>query len=235
MKTSKTPATLIVGMLALAAAVAAHADAPTRLLSQEMGHVAPDQSFSVDLDYQFTSTGLDGGLRIGAFGGEVLIDSKSLTDFDGSTLAFTNIGYKANVAKNFAAYGLISYINVDNGTTSNSFTDFGIGVAYTIDVGSGLSFNVNPELLTDDTGIRGKDTTFFLRGGVKYDLPVKTKVSLIGEVALEDNDVLDTAVNLGARWEPRKGVTIDFIIYNDMGDNGSTKGGPGAIRANIAL
>ena len=60
---------LLVGSATALAASFVQAE-PTRLFSQETAEVSKE--VSVDLDY-LGSNGLAGGLRIGAFGGEVLV------------------------------------------------------------------------------------------------------------------------------------------------------------------
>jgi hypothetical protein len=231
------PFKTMIGAAAMTAAVAAHAE-PTRLVTQELGRVAPADSVSADLEYLFLSTGITGGLRIGAFGGEVLLNARNTAALDGSDLAVTNLGYKAPLGPGLAVYGLLSYARVGAPGGGNvSATEFGMGLAYTLRQGA-LTVNLNPELLTDDDNVfRGGDTTIFIRGGALFPLPVKMrgKLSLLGEVTLENSDFLDTTINLGARWEPRKDVTIDFVIFNDQGDAGDVQGIPGALKVNIAF
>lgn len=228
----------LIGAAAITAAVAAHAE-PTRLVSQELGRVAPADSVSADLEYVFLSTGVTGGLRIGAFGGEVLLNARNTAALDGSDLAITNLGYKVPIGPGVAVYGLLSYARVGapGGGASVSATEIGLGLAYTLREGP-LTVNVNPEILTDDdNAFRGGDTTLFIRGGALYALPVRMpgRLSLLGEIILENSDVLDTTINLGARWEPRKDVTIDFVMFNDQGDAGDVQGIPGAVKVNIAF
>jgi hypothetical protein len=182
-------------------------------------------------------------VRVGAFGGEVLVNIRNAdlireTSLDGSNLAITNLGYKVPLGPGLAAYGLLSYARIGApGGGSVSATEFAVGLAYTLRQG-GLTINVNPELLTDDdAAFRGGDSTIFIRGGALFPLPVKMsgRLSLLGELTLENSDVLDTTINLGARWEPRKDVTIDFVMFNDQGDAGDTQGIPGFIKVNIAF
>jgi hypothetical protein len=227
----------MIGVIVMTVAVGAHA-APTRLVTQELGRVAPADSISADLEYLFLSTGITGGLRIGAFRGEVLLNARNTAALDGSDLAITNLGYKASVGRDLAVYGLMSYLRVDPPVgASVSATEFGVGLAYTLRQGA-LTFNLNPELLTDDdNAFRGGDTTIFVRGGALFELPLRMsgKLSLLGEVTLENSDFLDTTINLGARWELRKDVTIDFVLFNDQGDAGDEQGIPGALKVNIAF
>src|SRR5260370_243662 len=89
----------------------------SRLFSQELGEVTKD--ISVDLDYNSTATGassvgLAAGLRIGAFGGEVLVNTKNALDLASSGFDTAGVGYKMVVAPHLAVYGILSYNKIDN-------------------------------------------------------------------------------------------------------------------------
>jgi len=215
---------------------------PSRLFSQELGEVGKD--ISVDLDYGGTtplSVGFAAGVRIPAFGGEVLVNTKNGLDLAKSGFTTTGFGYKAAVSRGFAAYGILSYNKIDPpgpGVSPDATTNLAIGAAYTMHQGN-LIFNVNPEMVTDDGNLngRGDETTLFLKLGAGYILPDQKygKWTLIGEVIAENSDFLDTGFNLGARWE-RKNFTLDFVVLNNRGDKGGSNTGiPGAIRVNIAF
>ncbi len=82
----KQPLKLLFALAAALAGTFAQAE-PSRLFSQELGEVTKD--ISVDLDYNSTATGassvgLAAGLRIGAFGGEVLVNTKNALDLASS-------------------------------------------------------------------------------------------------------------------------------------------------------
>jgi hypothetical protein len=230
----KHPWKLLLGSTALAAASVVQAEPPTRLFVQETGEVSKEMS--IDLDYNLgpSSSGLAGGLRIGAFGGEVLLNSKTDLSLDGSGFDGSNIGYKAMVMPNLAAYGILSHEKVEG---FPSTTNFAIGASYTMRIDR-LMLNGNVEYVTDDQGFngRGDESTLFLKGGVGYLIPSNYgRFTAIGELVLEDNDFLDTVVNLGLRWEPRKNISVDFVLVNERGDNGSMNGLPGAVRLNIVF
>jgi hypothetical protein len=223
---------LLVGSATALAASLAQAE-PTRLFSQETAEVSKE--VSVDLDYvAFGSNGLAGGLRIGAFGGEVLVNSKNNLDLAGSGFNGGNIGYKRTIMPNLAAYAMLAHDNPDG---APSTTDFAIGAAYTMRIQQ-LLLNANLEYVTDDDAVngRGDEATMFIKLGAGYGIPSTAgRFTLIGELVLEDNDVLDTVFNLGVRWEVRRNINVDFIVVNDRGDNGGNNGLPGAVRLNIAF
>jgi hypothetical protein len=218
--------------LLLLAATSAQAE-PTRLFSQEIAEATKE--VSVDLDYGLAgSVGLAGGLRIGAFGGEVLVNAKNDLDLAGSGFSGGNIGYKRVVVPNLAVFGVLAHDNPDG---APSTTDFAIGAAYTMRMKE-LLLNASLEYVTDDDGVngRGDDNTMFLKLGAGYAIPSNAgRFTVIGELVLEDNDALDTVFNLGLRWEVRRNINVDFVIVNDRGDNGSRSGLPGAVRLNLAF
>jgi hypothetical protein len=204
---------------------------PTRLFSQETADVSKE--VSVDLDY-VGSNGLAGGLRIGAFGGEVLVNSKNNLDLANSGFTGGNVGYKRTIMPNLALYGILAHDNPDG---APSTTDFAIGAAYTMRIQQ-LLLNANLEYVTDDDNVnnRGDESTMFIKLGAGYGIPSTAgRFTLIGELILEDNDVLDTVFNLGVRWEVRRNINVDFVVVNDRGDAGGNNGLPGAVRLNIAF
>jgi hypothetical protein len=221
------------GIALLVLAMAAQAQ-PSRLLSQETAAVAGD--VSVDLDYNGApqSVGLAAGMRIGAFGGEVLVNAKPPTSLDGSGFVSSNIGYKKVIMPRLAAYGIVAYDNPEN---ASSTFDVAIGAAYTLTYRDVL-LNLNAEVVTDEDGRnnRGDRSTFFIKGGAGY--PIETgagRVTLMMELIAESNSSLDSVLNLGARWQPRRNVSVDFVVLNERGDNGSHSGLPGGVRLNISF
>jgi hypothetical protein len=218
-----------------------HAE-PSRLFVQELGEVSKD--ISVDLDYATgSSNGLAAGLRVGAFGGEVLVNTKNDLDLAGSGFDAPNLGYKRVVAPRLAVYGILSYDKVDPpgpGATPPARTNVAVGAAYTVQLRNNLLLTVNPEFVTDDgnTNNRGDSNTLFIKAGIGYPLRNQRygRITLIGEVIGENNDNLDTSFNLGLRWELRRNLTLDAVLVNDRGSRGgSNTGVPGMIRLNIAL
>ncbi|MCW8956270.1 MAG: hypothetical protein OQL09_05255 [Gammaproteobacteria bacterium] len=221
------------GLLAAAMSSSVYAE-PTRTFFTETADIAPNGSVSLDLDYGFDDIAGGTGIRIGALGGEILLNNTQAGQ--GQTFVASSIGYKKVLQKNLSAYGIISYVNDD---VLGSYTDFAIGAAYTIKQ-KDLTININGEILSDDTGVagfppRGGDTTLFVKGAIKLPIDnVLPNSSLIAEVALEDNDLLETQSAFGVRWEPSKRVTADLIVYVDEGTT-DTIGLPGYIKLNLAF
>src|SRR5688572_2298522 len=108
--------------------------APSRLFAQELAEVSKD--ISVDLDYASgLSSGLAAGLRVGAFGGEVLVNTKNDLDLARSGFDTANVGYKRVVEPRIALYGIFSYDKVDApgpGANPRPTTNMAVGVAYAI-------------------------------------------------------------------------------------------------------
>jgi len=210
---------------------------PSRVFFQETADIEAAGSISLELDYPFGAHGLSAGLRTGAFDGVILINSHAEA---GTRMGFarSSVGYKRMIRKNIAAYGVLSYFD----DKVNSGTDVAIGAAYTVKSGT-LTYNINPELITDEVdGIRGSKNTIFIKGSAIFPLTTLTigKASAIAEFNLVNNNKLDSIINLGLRWVPRKDVTLDFILYSDRGSplvnanvDDIDKGIPGWIKANI--
>lgn len=219
---------------------------PSRLFFQETAYIESNDSISLDLDYPFNSHGATAGLRMGAFDGVILINSHTETG-SGTRMGFIrpNAGFKKIIQKNLAAYAVLSYYADEN----DSDLDLALGLAYTVKSGT-FTYNINPELITDRRSkLRGLQDTIFIKGAIMVPLSLikKGKASVIVEINLENNKKLDTIFNFGFRWQPRKDITLDFILYSDRGNikifnsgNNTTvviedneKGIPGWIKVNI--
>ena len=209
---------------------------PSRLFTQQTAAIEPNGSAALDLDYPFTGAGFVTGLRIGSFDGVVMINSHpetgTRTGFDASS-----IGYKKPIGNNLSAYGVISYYH--NEGPNYSGTDFAIGAAYTATSGA-LTYNINPEFITDDqAGTRGLKNTLFLKGAILMPLSAikANNSSFVAELDLENSSYLDTILNLGIRWKPRKDMTLDFVFCSNRNSPGGVQskeqGIPGWIKANI--
>ncbi|MDH5786400.1 MAG: hypothetical protein OEZ16_12450, partial [Chromatiales bacterium] len=219
---------------------------PSHFFMTESAATAANGSASLAFDYINTTasnSGNSAGARVGAFGGEVMINT--LPNHSATGFNTPHIGYKTNVMPNLSAYGIFSHYN-DPAPGTDPVNDFAIGAAYTIDFGTGKA-GVDAQLITDngfDSLIpgsgngRGGDTTIFVKGAGQFDIPnIPSKVGLIGEIILENNDALYTMVNLGVRWNPMNNVTADFVLYHDDGSNlnDSMTGIPGAVRLSITF
>lgn len=212
------------GLLTAAISSTAYAE-PTRTFFSETAETAIDGTVSIDVEYQFNESGTNTGARIGAFGGEVLLNNGN-TGF-----ATSSIGYKKIFQKDLAFYGILSYLNND----IESFTDIALGAVYTLNL-KDVSFNFNGELITDDSEtLRGGDSTLFIKAAVIFPInKARTNISLIAEVAVENNDLLDTGTALGLRWQPSSRLTTDFIVFADNGVDDTT-GIPGYVKLNFAF
>jgi hypothetical protein len=231
---------LLIASAAALAGACAQAGEPSRLFAQELGEVSKE--LSVDLDYSSSSTGLAASLRLPAFGGEVLVNTKNDLDLARSGFGAPNAGYKRVIAPHIAVYGILSYEKLDApgpGANPPSSTNFAFGLAYTLRRFNWV-LNINPEFVTDDanTNGRGDKTTLFVKAGVGYILRNERygRTTLIAEVIGENNDNLDTTLNFGLRWEPRRNITLDAVVLNDRGNRGgSSTRIPGMLRLNIAF
>jgi len=209
---------------------------PSRVFTQETTAIETAGSISLDLDYPFSDLGLTTGLRVAAFDGVVLINSHPETGTRTGFATSSSVGFKKIIQNNIAAYGVVSYYD----DRVNSGTDIAIGAAYTVKSGT-LTYNINPEFITDEVaGTRALKNTLFVKGSAMFPLAaVKIgKASVVAELNLENNSALDSIINLGMRWIPRKDITLDFVLYSDRGNPGGgaddiEKGIPGWIKANI--
>jgi hypothetical protein len=215
--------TISVPIMALLLSSAALAQ-PSRTFFSETGTTAIKDKVSIDLEYDFDNDANATGIRLGKFGGEVLLNITN------AEFAASSIGYKREIRKDIALYGLLSYFN-DSGP-SDSYTDIAVGIAYTLKLKE-ISFNFNGEFITDDSETRrGGDNTLFLKAAALLPLTIdNSSTTLILEIAAENNDSLDTGAAFGVRWQPSQNLTTDFILYVDNGSNDAT-GIPGYIKLN---
>lgn len=232
---------LLIATTALAATTA-QAE-PTRLLNQETAEIAKD--VTVEFDYNIATNGVAPTVRAGAFGGEVLLNTKSVVAVGNSGFGATNVGYKLGVGNGLAVYGFFSYNKVETGTgtaaATTKNTDLAVGAAFTLRQGQNLILNANAEFVTDDGGFngRGDKNTLFVKLGGGYILPPSAngQFTLMGGLEIENSDVpaIDTVLTLGVRWAVRKNVTVDFLVFNDMGDAGSSHGIPSVARLGVSF
>jgi len=201
--------------------------APSRTFFSETARTAPQDQISLDLEYNFDNDASGTGIRLGKFGGEVLLNITN------SEFAASSLGYKKTINNDLAIYGLLSYLNDDN--RADSFTDIAVGIAYTLPL-KGVTFNFNGEFITDDSDtLRGGDNTLFLKIAALVPLTIdNSSADLIFELAAENNDNLDTGAAFGLRWQPSNQITTDFILYLDDGNDDAT-GIPGYIKLNYAF
>lgn len=209
---NKTIHSLLFVSLSAVATASAHAADTSRFFTGETSTTLSSGAASIDLEYSFISLGFESGIRAGALGGEIMLNSASDPH---SGFFNSGIGYKKSIAKDLAAYGVISHY--DDGTVGNSATNFALGAAYTMKTG-GITLNINPELVTDDGGLngRGNKSTLFIKGLAAYKLN-NMPVSLVAEIVLDNNSFVERNINLGVRWQPKKNLTVDVVVYHDDG------------------
>ncbi len=192
---------------------------------QETATVTADGDILVDL---YNTTNYRDMIRIGAFGGEVMISPETGNAAHG-------LGYKASINPKVAAYGMMF---LDNDA---SFTNITLGASYTT-MASGLLLNGNFELFSqsDTTGANGPSETFVdLRGSAFYRLEnesVKGSLYLGGELDMEISPNSDTDVYLGVRWIPKSNVILDLGAFESLGGPSiSTVGTPVFVRLNLGF
>ena len=192
---------------------------------QETATVTADGDILVDL---YNTTNYRDMIRIGAFGGEVMINADGGNDAHG-------LGYKAAINQNVAAYGMLF---LDNDA---SYTNITVGASYTT-MASGFVLNGNIELFSqsDTTGANGPSETFIdLRGSAFYRLAnesVKGSLYLGGELDLELDPDSDSDVYLGVRWIPKRNIILDLGAFESLGGpSTSTVGTPVFVRLNVGF
>lgn len=197
---------------------------PTRTFFTETSEIAAKDSVSIDLEYSFISLGTSTSIRLGKLAGEVLVNMSN-TGFPGSSL-----GYKGALSDSLSVYGLISTVSA--GTPSVSYTDVGLGVAYSVPF-EDININLNGEFVTDDSNsVRGGDNTLFIKAAMQVPFTLdNSPASLIVEMVLENNDFLESGASFGVRWLPVPKLTTDFVFFVDNGSNDAS-GFPGYIKLN---
>ena len=192
---------------------------------QETATVTADGDILVDL---YNTTNYRDMVRIGAFGGEIMISPETGNAAHG-------LGYKASINPKIAAYGMMF---LDNDA---SFTNITVGASYTT-IASGFLLNGNMELFSqsDTTGANGPSETFVdLRGSAFYRLSnnsVKGSLYLGGEIDMEISPDSDSDVYLGVRWIPKRNIILDLGAFQSLGGPGtSTVGTPVFVRLNVGF
>ena len=195
---------------------------------QETAALTLDGDIRVDL---FNNTNYRDMIRVGAYGGEIMISPE-----DGK--AAHGVGYKFSINSNIAAYGMLF---LDN---DNSYTNITAGASYTTNTGSYI-LNGNVELFSQsDTTPRGgpgagpSETFIDLRGSAFYRLAnesIKGSLYLGGEIDMEFSPNSDTDVYFGVRWIPKRTVILDLGAYQSIGGDTSTVGTPVFLRLNIGF
>jgi hypothetical protein len=199
--------------------------APSFGFDQETSSVVEEGSVLIDL---YNSTGYRSMVRVGAFGGEVMVHPSQGN-------AARGIGYKRAINPDFSAYGMLF---IDNDA---SFTNFTLGAAYTT-MASGFILNLNAEMFNQSDLTPGVSETFMdVRGSAFYPLHMASKngaMSLGVEIDQEVSPDSITDVYLGARWMPNRNIILDLGLYRSLGavspaPTTSTVATPAFVRVNV--
>ena len=190
---------------------------------QETAAVTADGDILVDL---FNDTNYRDMIRIGAFGGEIMINPDSGNAAHG-------LGYKFSINDKIAAYGML-FIDTDE-----SFTNITAGASYTANA-SGFLLNGNIEIFSQSDTDAGPSETFVdLRGSAFYRMDndsIKGSLYLGGEIDLEISPDSDADVYLGVRWIPKRNIILDLGAFESLGEpSTSTVGTPVFVRINIGF
>jgi hypothetical protein len=222
----------IAGLVCTSApALAASNGLPSFGFEQEFAGVTPNGDIRADI-YQ-GGAGAPYSLRVGAFGGEVMIDPTI------ASVNATGIGYKGNFNRNMAAYGKL-YLNTGGGTSTTNIT---LGFAYTGTSGR-LLYNGNAEVFSCSNCATGNtsQSVFNLKGAAFYTIhttKLAGKTSLGAEVNLQlSPSPSTTSIFLGARWEPKPSVLIDIGVASSVQTGGTTANTfatPAFVRLNLGL
>ena len=195
-------------------------DTPSFGFAQEMAGVTGNGEIRADI---YNSSGYPSHLRVGAFGGEVMIDP------NGSTATATGIGYKYPFNPKMAIYGKL-FLNSGTGGQTN----ITLGASYSTQsenfLLNGNGHFTNANMLNE--------STFYLNGAGFYRLTTNKlggSTYLGGEVSLKlSPSPTETNVFLGARWQPKKTVLIDLGIASSTGGT-TTISTPAFVRLNLGF
>ena len=190
---------------------------------QETAAVTLDGDILVDL---YNTTNYRDMIRIGAFGGEVMISP------EGGNAAH-GLGYKASINSNMSAYGML-FLDSDA-----NFTNVTIGGSYST-IASGFILNGNVEIFSQsDIGGGVSETFVDLRGSAFYRLSnnsVKGSLYVGGELDMELSPNSESDIYLGVRWIPKHNIILDLGAFESLGAPGtSTAGTPVFVRLNVGF
>jgi len=203
--------------------------APSFGFAQEMAGVTSKGDISIDL-YDSLANPVD--VRIGALGGEIMIDA---------TVANTarGIGYKYPINKNMAAYGML-YLNTGGATSITNLTG---GFSFS-GVSGNFAYNANAEVHSCTTCGAGNTsaTNFDAKGAGFFNINTPKlggKLMLGGEVSVRlSPSPTTTSLYAGARWLPKPNVLLDLGLFTSLPTGGtttSTFGTPAFARVAITL
>lgn len=186
---------------------------------QEMAGVINKGEIRADI---YNTTSYPWHLRIGALGGEILIDPST-----GNTA--TGLGYKHSISPNLALYGKLFLDSGAGGQTNKT-----LGVSYTGQRGM-LVYSGNVHF-TDANG--GNTSTLLLNGAAFYRFIVKSlpgRVQVGGELSYQmDPSPSETNLFVGFRWEPRTNLLIDLGLATSIGGTDAIQT-PAFVRLNLGF
>jgi len=206
--------------VAYAANTAAAVSTPSFGFVQEMAGITPKGEVRADI---YNTVGYPAHLRIGAFGGEVMIDP------NGTATTATGIGYKYPFNPNLAIYGKL-FLN----TATGGQTNITLGASYTMQSGdftlngNGHFTNANPL----------NESEFYINGAGFYQMKANKlggHTYLGGELSFKlSPSPTETNVFLGARWQPKKAVLIDLGLVAPIAGT-TTVSTPAFVRLNLGF
>lgn len=221
---------------------------PTRGFTLERGGIAEEGSAAVDLATGIGAMGnvsqlggTSGGIRLGTPGSEVIINQSNMSGANGTnTDMFVKVGMQPldlnGNSVDWNVYGGLSYVDIDpdGQGQGTDFLNLGAGAAFTMDIDE-LKFNVNPQLVLDDT-TPDRDTRFEFGFGAHYQLP-DTEFGRFSpgiEYTVISADVQDdNLLAAGTRWAFNDRISMDFMVYADAG--ATAFGIPGFVRLNATF
>ena len=181
---------------------------PSFGFNQEFAGAANKGDITIDL-YDSLAEPIE--VRIGALGGEIMIDVTTVAN------TARGIGYKHRIGNNMAAYGML-YLNTGGATSITNITG---GFSYTGQSGDFI-YNGNAEVHsctvcgagnTSATNMDVKGAGFFKLKPNKFG----GKMMIGGEVNLRlSPSPTTTSIYAGARWLPKPNVLIDLGLLTSL-------------------
>ncbi len=208
-----------------AAQAAGNFNAPSFGFVQEMAGVVENGTVSANLYDSLTASRND--IRLGAFGGEVLIDPTL------SSSNSTGIGYKYPFTANMAAYGKL-YMDT---TTGASYTNVTLGFSYTGSASS-LLYNGNAEIFNCSACKGGQSESYVFLKAAGFFQPQQKAIagaSFGAEISMQTSpSPTSTDLFLGMRWHAKGNVLLDLGVMRNIG-NVSTVATPAFVRLNVGF
>ncbi len=211
---------------------------PSRGIILERGTVAGDKVASIDLATGAEEQDTSGGLRLGLYFGEVILNSNLSgggANEAAVKISLPELQLREDIEFDWAAYVGLAHIDIDDGT---DYTNFLVGASATLET-QGFQFTFNPEWEHADDP--RDDEILNLGFGFGYTFP-ETRAGkfqpnfeynvVIGgeEVNGEETDGDDYA--FGVRWMYNSQLTLDLAILVQENDRDAVSL-PGYARLNF--